>query len=140
MSLFSKNADPRRNPVASDSDVREAATERLAELAEYCAWERRRAAGRFDWADDIRRNLRQIQNVAPRYAAQAGDSPQAHEHLRAIMADSAVAIAKLNLRKEFDDRIDAALGQPRAITRSTASSDHTSTDAALFGVQAAASH
>ena len=137
MSLFAKGPAPDPHSQPSDSHLRDAATERLAELSEYCAWERRRSAGRYDWAEDIARNLRKIQSIAPKYAAQAGDSPQADEHLRSIMTDSAVAIAKLKLRKEYDDRIDTTIVQRSQSRRRGANSGGTSTDAALLGTQAA---
>ena len=140
MSLFAKSYIQNPQDQPSDSDIREAATERLGELAQYCAWERRRTAGRYDWADDINRNLRNIRDMAPRYAAQAGDSPQANEYLRSIMTDSAIAIAKLKLRKQNDDRIDTAIAKPPPTSRSATNSDDTTVTAALFGAQAASLH
>ena len=140
MSLFPKTPNQNTDVQPSDSDLREAATERLGELSQYCAWQSSRTAARYDWADEIIRDLRKVQDIAPRYAAQASASPQADEYLRSIMTDSAIAIAKLKLRKQNDDRIDTAISNPPAVRRSAANSDDTAVTAALFGAQAASVH
>ena len=119
-----------------DTHLPQAAAERMAELARYSKWERHRSGGAFASHDEISRNLRRIRELAPQYALLAGSAPETEQLLNAIMTDTGVAMAKLRLRKQHNDRINTNITATAGANRPKHSSDDQNLSAAFIGVSA----